>query len=278
MPSSFLDLPPTLHADAGEFAALGSELHAAYSTATPFPHVKIDDFLPPALLEQVLGDTARLPKSEASFDRPQEQLKNSYSPALFPEGTRNLFWFFNSRPFLAFLERMTGIPGLIGDPYYVGGGVHEVKTGGHLDIHADFNHLPKLNLQRRLNMLIYLNRDWKTEYGGQFEIWDTGMKQCVHAFDPAFNRCVVFTTDSESYHGNPRTVAHPQGRSRLSMALYYYTATWDGTQRNHTTQFRARPGSKDRFDWRVRVAESLQDVTPPVLFRLGRRAIRRLSS
>lgn len=277
MPSTFLDLPPTLHAEASDLAALGSSLHETYSTAQPFPHVKIDDFLPAALLDEVLEDTARLPQPETSFDRSQERLKSTYAPTVFPEGTRNLFWFFNSRPFLLFLEKMTGIPGLIGDPYYVGGGVHEVKTGGHLDIHADFNYLPNLNLQRRLNMLIYLNRDWNPDYGGQFEIWDSGMKQCVHAFDPTFNRCVVFTTNSNSYHGNPQTVSHPQGRSRLSMALYYYTATWDGTKRSHTTHFKTRPDSKDSPDWRIRVAESLEDVTPPVLFRLGRRAIQRLS-
>jgi hypothetical protein len=275
MQQPFIPLSPDLSIDVQKMASLGSSVQESYGSAQPFPYIKIDDFLPEDLLEGVLSDLRSLPRSEASFDRSQERLKSSYPPNELPAHTRNLFWFMNSRPFLAFLENMTGIKGLIPDPYYLGGGIHEVKNGGHLDIHADFNHLAKLNLERRLNLLIYLNRDWQPEYGGQFEIWDKEMKHRVKDFDPVFNRCVVFNTSSDSYHGNPNSVQHPQNKSRFSMALYYYTATWDGTRRQHTTQFKVRPGSKDAQDWEVRVSEALADVTPPVLFRLGKKVINR---
>jgi hypothetical protein len=271
----FIPLSPGLCVDSQRMASLGGSVRDTYCSAEPFPHIKIDDFLPEDLLQGVVADLATLPPPESSFDRSQERLKRSYPPNELPERTRNLFWFLNSRPFLAFLENMTGIQGLIGDPYYAGGGIHEVKTGGHLDIHADFNYLSKLNLERRLNLLIYLNRDWQPEYGGQFEIWDLEMKQRLKHFDPVFNRCVVFNTNSNSYHGNPNAVRHPEDRSRFSMALYYYTATWDGTKRQHTTHFKPRPGSADVRDWGIRLSEAIEDVTPPFLFRLGNKVIHR---
>jgi hypothetical protein len=118
-----------------------------------------------------------------------------------------------------------------------------------------------------------LNEGWKSEFGGQFEIWDTEMTQRMKSFDPLFNRCVIFNTTSDSYHGNPIPVAHPHGMSRFSIALYYYTATWDGTKRTHTTQFKVRPNSRDRFDWKVRTKEILHEVTPPIMVRYARQAL-----
>ena len=84
----------------------------------------------------------------------------------------------NSFEMLLWLEAVTGIEGLIPDPYFGGGGLHQIEPGGFLKVHADFNVHPKLNLDRRLNMLIYLNRDWKDEYGGHLELWERDMSRC----------------------------------------------------------------------------------------------------
>jgi len=91
--------------------------------------------------------------------------------------------------------------------------------------------------ERRLNVLIYLNRDWREEYGGALEIWDTDKSACVRRIVPIFNRCVVFDTTKTSFHGNPEPVAHPDGRPRRSIALYYYTARWDAAVEKHSTIF-----------------------------------------
>jgi hypothetical protein len=186
---------------------------------------------------------------------------------------RSFFHALNSRPFIEFLENMTGIKGLIPDPYFLGGGFHETRQGGHLDVHADFNLHPKMKIERRINLLIYLNRDWRADYGGSLEIWDAGMKNRVESITPEFNRCVVFSTDATSFHGHPAPVAHPDGISRRSIALYYYTATWEGTKRRFSTQFKTRPESRDRADWNIRINELLDDFFPPILMRFARRAI-----
>ena len=145
--------------------------------------------------------------------------------------------------------------------------MHEISQGGHLSIHADFNHHKPMNLERRINLLIYLNKDWKPEYGGQLELWDKSMKHKVVDVVPSFNKCVIFNTNSDSFHGNPGVINHPQSIPRKSIALYYYTSTWGAAKRDHTTQFKVRAGSKDAIDWKVKYRELLQDVLPPVLHR-----------
>lgn len=239
----------------------------AYRSAQPYPHGGFDDFLPPEILERVLVELRDLPEAETSFDRAQERLKTSYTPERLGTYTKNLFYALNSKPFILFLEELTGITGLIPDPYFSGGGIHRIETGGHLDIHADFNHHAKMNLERRLNVLIYLNHDWKAEYGGSFELWDKEMKGMVSSYVPSFNRMVCFSTTSDSWHGNPSKVNHPEGVPRQSIALYYYTATWDATRKGHTTLFKPRPGTADQKDKRTARIEMMQDLLPPIVYR-----------
>ena len=156
---------------------------------------------------------------------------------------RALFYSFNSRPFIRVLENITGIEGLIPDPYFLGGGFHEVAQGGHLSIHADFNHHRPLNLERRINVLIYLNKAWDEALRRPAGAMGSRHEDRVRSFTPEFNRCVIFSTDDTSYHGNPNPVDHPAGVSRRSIALYYYSATWSALRRAHATDFRARPGA-----------------------------------
>ena len=89
-----------------------------------------------------------------------------------PSPLRDILFFLNSRPMLQFLEKLTGIPDIFGDPYYNGGGLHQTKSGGSLEVHADYSYHPKLKVDRRINVLVYLNKDWKEEYGGHFELWN----------------------------------------------------------------------------------------------------------
>src|SRR5271154_5398375 len=254
-------------------SALGARYREQYNSAVPFPHIVLPDFLDEDILELCLRDFPSTTESSASFKRRQENLKFEFSPEILSPPLRSLFYSFNSIPFVGFIENLTGIKGLIPDPYFAGAGFHQVNEGGHLDIHTDFNFHNAMGLERRINVLIYLNKDWKEDYGGCFEIWDQKMSQCCRRVVPAFNTCVVFNTSSISFHGNPVSVNHPDRKPRRSIALYYYTATWDNTRRTHTTQFKVRPNSSDEFDLRVRFNEVVQEVMPP----LALRALRKLA-
>lgn len=268
--------PDTLLIPTDDARMAGKSLCAAYNSKQPFPYGCYDNFLDDTILDGVLQDLSKLPAPETQFDRTQEKFKTSYSPERLPTHTRRLLYALNSRPVIAFLEALTGIKGLIPDPYFMGGGIHVVSNGGHLDIHADFNHHVIMNLERRINVLIYLNKDWKKEYGGSFEIWSDDMSERVESFEPIFNRMCCFNTGSRSWHGNPETVNHPDGKPRQSIALYYYTATWSDTRKAHTTHFQPRPNTNDKKDWHVKRQELVRDLIPPVLYRRIAGKLRRI--
>ena len=265
--------PKELTLDTAAAKELGAQYATTYQSGEPYHHICIDNFLPQETITQVRADLADLPDAQRSFDAAQERFKSQYNPDRLPAYSRHLFQTFNSRAFLLFLEEMTGIKGLIPDPYFIGAGIHKTLTGGHLDIHADFNVHSHMKLERRLNVLIYLNPDWKEEYGGSFEIWDKQMTRKMASFVPTQNRMVCFSTASDTFHGNPEPVNHPDGIARQSIALYYYTATWDSSRKSHSTLFKPRPGSHDQSEARAKRHAVLQETLPPYIFR---KVIRRL--
>lgn len=261
--------------DAEECRALGRSLADQYQTARPFPHIVLDDFLSADVLEGVLSD---FPSSENKrfFDRDQERLKFQFQPSEVASGhVRNLFAELNSRAFLGFLEEMTGLKGLISDPHFEGGGLHETKRGGHLGVHADFNVHSELKVERRLNLLIYLNQDWEEDYGGKLELWDQNMSACAVSVSPVFGRAVVFTTALDSFHGHPDPLACPPSRSRRSIATYYYQSPEEALAMvpKRTTNFRPRRGTSDKSDWQVRRYHFVNDWIPPKLQRLAHRLL-----
>lgn len=259
--------PATLLTETAAAKSLGTSYAETYQSGEPYHHICIDNFLPTQVLDNVKADLTQLPDAQDSFSRAQENLKSSYIPERLPEFTKNLFYAFNSRPFVLFLEEMTGIKGLITDPYFMGAGIHKTLNGGHLDIHADFNVHPVMRVERRLNVLIYLNDNWEADWGGSFEIWDKEMANKMASFVPTYNRMVCFSTGSDTFHGNPEPVNHPDGEPRQSIALYYYTATWDDTRKEHTTLFKPRPGSEDKADKLIARRALVQDMLPPALYR-----------
>ena len=136
--------------------------------------------------------------------------------------TRLLLSQFNAATFVNFLEQLTGISGLIPDPHFFGGGMHTIEAGGYLRVHADFNHYPRLDLERRINALLYLNRDWQDEWGGHLELWRTVAAREL-SIAPIFNRLVIFSITDTAYHGHPNPLETPPGVARRSLALYYYS-------------------------------------------------------
>jgi hypothetical protein len=246
----------------------GTSLAAQYREASPFPHIVLDDFIDADLLRQVV---AEFPDSagQPCFLRDQERLKFQFRPDQCPgAATRALFAELNSRAFLAFLSEMTGIEGLICDPYHAGAGLHEIKRGGHLGIHADFPRHDIMKVDRRLNLLIYLNDDWEEEYGGALELWDRRMRRAERKVLPVLGRAVVFNTDRDTFHGHPDALACPEDRSRRSIATYYYTARPAvATRFERTTDFRRRPGTGDKRDWQTILQHLKADWLPPALQR-----------
>lgn len=222
------------------------EAHAtAYRSAAPFPHVVMDDLLERDLLDDVLAEFDGMDRSRWHHTERETERKSSTEDFQhFGPATRGLISQLNAAPFLWFLEQLTGITGLIADPHLRGGGLHEIRRDGALGVHADFNFYPRLGLYRRLNLLLYLNRDWREEWGGHLELWDRGGVACARRIAPIFNRAVIFDTSNFSYHGHPQPLACPPERARKSVALYYYTVECPAEEDRapHTTVFLAKAG------------------------------------
>jgi hypothetical protein len=226
-------------------------VRAEYQAATPFPFFKIENFLEPAFLHEVVNayptyDEARQIGRE--FTAVNEKLKVQVTDsAKFPTPVKRLADEINGPRFLEDLQYITGIPGLLDDPGFAGGGMHLTGPTGRLDVHVDFNFNEKQKVFRRLNILLYLNPVWEEGWGGHIELWDKDVKHCAHSYAPVLNRCVVFETSEISYHG-VTPIKCPRGYVRKSFAAYYYTreapASFDGT--THSTVFRARPDEKLR--------------------------------
>jgi hypothetical protein len=263
-----------LHLDPKKARAYGEELSGSYCFAEPFPHIVIDHFLPSPLIEEIYS---LFPTEKLADDKFYESdygglHKRQVLPESCESRIRNIFHFFNSAPILQFLEGLTTIESLIGDPYFNGGGFHEIFTGGKLGVHADFRINEQLHLNRRINMLIYLNKSWQSDYGGFLELWDKEMRSKVDSVAPLFNRCVIFNTDATSYHGHPDPLNTPNEISRKSIALYYYTASkkvYEDTPA-HSTMYVARPTDGINIKKQVaklRLQNYLKDWVPPVAFR-----------
>jgi len=236
-----------------------------YTAADPYPHIVIDDLLPKAVIDRVIAEIPRPDEiGWMEFDDARGKKLASKVETQLGDATQALLHQLNSSVFIDFLETLTGIHGLIPDPHFLGGGVHQIVRGGFLKIHTDFNRHPRLKLDRRLNLLLYLNPKWEEEWGGQLELWDHDMTECRKKILPIFGRCVLFSTTDFSNHGHPDPLNCPEGITRKSLALYYYSngrPRSETTGEHYTTPFRRRPGEK-----LVLTRETIaQNLLPPIV-------------
>ncbi|MFM2124812.1 MAG: hypothetical protein RL328_1263, partial [Acidobacteriota bacterium] len=202
-----------------------------FVSAKPFKHVMIESFFEPAFAGELLAEfpsfDQRLATSEGGETGGKAVQTNmrAISPAY-----QRLYDTLGSPRFLEFASRLSGIPDLLLDPKMFGGGTHENLHGQELDAHVDFNYDEARQLHRRLNMIVYLNKDWRPEWGGAIQIHSNPRRpdeDRIESFDPLFNRCVMFETNEYSWHGFPK-IQLPEGerhRSRKSISIYLYTKT-----------------------------------------------------
>ena len=247
-----------------------AEWARAYRAAEPFPHVVIDDLFDADLLDRVIAEYPR--PDQIAWERfarePDEQagkLQSKHETDI-PPFTRWFLYHLNSATVLELVEAITGIRGLVSDPYFDGGGLHQTLPGGRLMVHADFNRHHHLRLDRRINAILYLNRDWREEYGGHLELWDAEMRACRRRILPTFNRLVIFGTTDFTYHGHPDPLTCPEGRTRKSLALYYFTNGRPDDEklgRKHATLWRRRPQDTRRLGPRAR--KLVRSLLPPIV-------------
>ncbi len=267
--------------DRTQAIAAGTCFAPAYSCAEPFPHIIIDNFLDLEVLQQVLREFPTRPPTPL-LETKNQHLKDNFQPSDIDSGLiRNLLVELTQEPALSFVEAVSGIGHLIPDPYFIGAGLHETRPDGYLAIHADFNLSQRMRIQRRLNLIIYLNEDWSEDWGGHLELWDRKAKHCIKRILPIMNRAILFQTDLDNFHGHPKPLACPRNRSRRSIALYYYIAPEKGivSLPRRAADFRRTntENSSELFsrDWKRWMTSLAVDFTPPIIYRALRQLARR---
>jgi Rps23 Pro-64 3,4-dihydroxylase Tpa1-like proline 4-hydroxylase len=268
MPNSSLSLATFL--PLSRMSEIAKTAHESYSNAKPFPHIFFDNFFDRPLLDSVISEFPKPGEIRwQRFDNEREIKLASAAESSFGPTTRLLLYHLNSITFLDFLGRVTGIPNLISDPCFDGGGLHQIVRGGKLAVHADFNKHPRYGLDRRLNVLLYLNRDWRDEYGGHLELWNRDMTRCEAKILPLFNRLVIFGTTDFTYHGHPNPLMCPESMTRKSLALYYFSngRPKDEVSGSHSTLFQARPTEQFNSTLTQRLRNVVKDLLPPIVAR-----------
>lgn len=196
-----------------------------YKNSRPFPHKIIGHFFNEDDLTECLNsiennmENLEWKQKDYNFQVNKRWLED---PSAMPFEVQKIMWELHSTEFLYFLKQITGISGIIDDPLNTGGGIHCTGRGGKLNIHKDFNYNKKTNLVRKINVLLFLNKNWKPEWNGNLELWNKDKTEKVVDIPPTFNKMVIFNTDEESYHGCPIPLECPEDRFRLSLATYYY--------------------------------------------------------
>ena len=189
----------------------------------PFDHAIIKDILPLTEIEKAEIEFKKFNHSMDSGSERYQKTKQHFEE--FEKMTvtiKDIINKFYSKEFISILENKFKIQNLEPDWTLKGGGMHSSKKGGFLKVHSDFIYKRKSKTRRVLNLLIYLNSDWKDSWNGSLELWDNDMKNCKKRISPLINNAVIFRTDVESNHGFPEPIVCPENVNRMSIALYYY--------------------------------------------------------
>lgn len=254
------------------------KLKSVYQSALPFPHIVMPNFINKNLLNGIVDE---FPDKNLISKRSEIEIKRSSKgmKSLMPHAAY-LTNYLHSEMMLEWLNCLTEIKQpLISDPYLVGGGYHESQRGDLLKVHADFNKHPQLGLDRRLNLLIYLNKNWQSEWGGSLGLYDRDIR-LSQTILPEFNTAVIFATTSYTYHGFPDSIQCPENQSRRSLAYYYYSngrSDYEQSCGVHSTLWKERAGEKFTINTPLSASEKylnnislrsvVKDCVPPILLK-----------
>lgn len=194
----------------------------SFRTAKPFPHLVIDGLFSPVLLDLIHDEFPPACEHFRRVETAHETTYRSRRPTdLGPAGQRYIDLVHSYR-FVDYLSTITGVPDLIVDHALRGGGMHETVRGGRFEVHSDFNYHRETMLRNALVVITYLNRDWDAAWGGDLELWDARTRRCAARVAPLFGRTLIMRHGATAFHGHPAPLATPDGRSRRSIATYYY--------------------------------------------------------
>ena len=192
-----------------------------YRNAAPWPHVVLEGLVDPALVAGAERQELE-PGLHLKVAHSHREAKAESPEPNGPAATAILDALCTSA-FVSFLEELTGITGLVADPTHYWTGLHVNPPGAFQAVHRDFRRHPITGLFHRLTVILYLNTDWATDYGGELELWRSDASVCERRVEPVAGRMVIFGTTPMAIHGIPDPIRCPPGRARLSLVSDYFT-------------------------------------------------------
>ncbi len=199
-------------------------LRQSYAAAKPYPHLVIDNLFEPELLDRLVAEFPQAQNRDwLVWDTDHELKTTSRGINGLSTFTQMFCLWLNSSEVIKAIESIVGIDNLVGDPLFHGAGLHEMHRDGWLEMHADYTRHFDLPLMRRINILIYLNRDWDSSWGGELALQDHQNQQDTVSYPPDFNRTIIFPTTAKTLHGVPNSLSCPLDRSRKLLSIYYWT-------------------------------------------------------
>ena len=197
------------------------ELQQKFISAEPFEHIIIPNFLNEDFIREIVNHFPKVYDKWYHYNNPIE-IKFAYDNIYQLEDCiKNYFNILSTEEITKVFRKITDIENLEFDPYLHGAGLHAHPRDGRLNMHLDYEKHPYSNKQRRLNLILYLNEEWKEEWNGHSELWNKDMTECVVKSLVKFNTCLIFKTNENSWHGLPEKIQCPDGILRKSLAYYY---------------------------------------------------------
>jgi len=205
----------------GEWVNDVDRLKNKFLNAVPFEHIVIDNFLNEKYANELYDLFPEKFEDWYVYENPIE-VKYTYDNIdNLNEKFRNYFYYLSSNKILDIFRKLTDITDLTYDEYLHGAGLHCHPKYGRLNIHLDYEKHPITYKERRLNIILFLTKNWKQEWGGQNELWDKDAIKCVTKTDVKFNRAIIFKTNDISWHGLPNPINCPEEYFRKTLAFYY---------------------------------------------------------
>jgi len=239
-----------------------------FDSALPYRHVVIDNFFEDNLAKTLNSNFPSVEELKTHWKGLNENKFEGSTFEQFHPSFQQVKEALASADFYKWIEKVTGVKDAFITDDHMGAGIHQGSNGSFLDVHIDFNIHHVLNVHRRLNLLIYLEKDWKDEYGGALELWNADMTSCDKLVPPALNRAVIFETSEISYHGYSK-ITLPEGVTRKSFFAYFYTNEREDAAPYHDTIFKARPTESTSKKIKTTIKENVKNTAKSTLKKLG---------
>lgn len=198
------------------------ELNNTFVGTPPYPMITLENFLPNDIAQKMAVECETIPDQHwSNFTRRgsgmQECKKLDVAPIAY-EFVNQM----HSALGMEWLCNVTGIKDLIPDPYLTGAGYSKIGKDSSLKVHTDFNWNDQLRLHRMLSFIVYLNPDWKEEYGGALNFYDFNNEKVIQSVPSMFNRAIIWRYHKRGFHGAPDPMMCPPEMTRNSFRLFYY--------------------------------------------------------